>query len=182
MEQLIKKIDTSLLEVPSIMEYLSQFKKYKITVEEVNDNDAEILLLGKSEKIKIVFIKNIDFKWWSIYRFHGNGIKYEQIDVLFYNEIQTKGHNRIIKYSGHIEEENDSYIMVCSYSYLNNEFVRSWKKMRVVPVEELEKIQYCEDMNLTELIMMTDDKSNRILKKGYEENNPTLELNLKKHI
>ena len=42
MEQLIKKIDTSLLEVPSIMEYLSQFKKNKITDEEVNDNDAEI--------------------------------------------------------------------------------------------------------------------------------------------
>lgn len=70
--------------------------------------------------------------------------------------------------------------MVSSYSYLNDEFVRSRKKVRVVPVEDLEKIQYCEDMNLTELIFMTDKKSSNIIQKEYEENNP-LELKLKKY-
>ncbi len=38
--------------------------------------------------------------------------------------------------------------MVGPYFYLNNEFVRSWKKMRVLPMKELEKIQYCEDIRI----------------------------------
>ncbi len=180
METIIKKLNPSLIDIEPVMEYLRQFHKFKITNEDINDTDGEIVLQGQEDKIKIVFVKIEDNKWWSIYRFHSNGIKYEQIDVMIYNQTQPKGHNRIIKYSGHIEENNYSHIMVSSYSYLNDEFVRSRKKVRVVPVEDLEKIQYCEDMNLTELIFMTDKKSSNIIEKEYEENNP-LELKLKKY-
>ena len=42
MIQLIKKIDSSLLENQSIIEYLRQFKKYKIVNEDIEADTGEI--------------------------------------------------------------------------------------------------------------------------------------------
>jgi len=180
MIQLIKKIDSSLLENQSIMEYLRQFKKYKIVNEDIEADTGEINIFFENELIKIIYIKISGGKWWSIYRYHSDGTKYEQIDSILFDEVKENGYNRIIKFSGHVEDDNYSYITCSCFSYLDNEFIRSWKKTRVVPIQDLYGIQYSKDMNLTELICMTDNKSNNIIKKEEQKDMKTLVLKQEK--
>lgn len=72
-------------------------------------------------------------------------------------------------------------MITCSnFSYLDDKFIKSWKKTRVVPIQDLCEIQYSKDMNLTELICMTDDKSNNIIKKEEQKDLKTLVLKLEK--
>ncbi len=170
MIQLIKKLDSSLLEVQPILEYLSQFREYIIASEDVEVDNGEIDILSEGELIKIMFMEINEGKWWSIYRYHSDGMRYEQIDAMIYNRIKEKGYNRVIKFSGHLEDDDYSYITCSGFSLLNNEVVESWKEYRVVPIHDLPKIQYSKSMNLTELICMTDDKSSHILRKENEKN------------
>jgi len=165
MIQLIKKIDSSLLENQSIMEYLRQFKKYKIVNEDIEADTGEINIFFENELIKIIYIKISGGKWWSIYREHSDGTRYEQVDVIIYNGIRDHRYNRVIKYSSHVEDEGYSYISCSGFSYLDEEIVSNWQEKRVVPIEDLSKIQYSKKMNLTELIGMTDDNSSHIIKK-----------------
>lgn len=65
-------------------------------------------------------------------------------------------------------------------SYLNGEITKSWKKTRVVPVQDIQQIQYSNEMNLTELIIMADNKSNNIVKKEEQKDIETLVLKLQK--
>ena len=180
MIQIIKKIDSALLENQSIMKYLSQLKKYQIISEEISQDDGEINILFENELITIIYIKISGGKFLSIYRYHSDGTKYEQIDSILYDEIKENGYNRVIKFSGHEEDDNYSYITCSCFSYINNEYIRSWKKTRVVPIQDLDKIQYCKSMNLTELICMTESKSNNIIRKEDQKNIKPLVLKLEK--
>ena len=180
MVHLINKLDSSLLDIKLVMNYLNQFQEYQIVVEDIKIGNGEIDILSGSELIKILFIKTTDGKWWSIYRYNSKGIKYEQIDVVIDDESSERGYNVVIKYSVHIEDNSYSYITCSCFSYLNRVFVRSWKQTRMVPIEELSKIQYSKDMNLTELVLMTDHKSNSIIKKDKQEDIKPLVLKLEK--
>lgn len=180
MIQVIKKLDSSLLEIQPIMKYLGQFKKWKIINEDIGIDNGEVDILSENELIKIIYIKISEGKWWSIYRYHLDDTKYEQIDLILYDEIKENGSNRIIKFSGHIENDNYSYITCSSFSYLDDEFIRSWKKSRVVPIQDLCEIQYSKDMNLTELIYIADKKSNNIIKKEDQKDIKTLVLKQEK--
>lgn len=179
-KQIIKKIDSSLLENQSIMEYLRQFKEYKIINTDIDEDTSEINIISSNELIKIIYIKISSGKWWSIYRYNSDGMKYEQIDSIFFDEVKKNGYNRIIKFSGHMEDDFNSYITCSCFSFLDNEFISSWKKTRVVPIKDLYEIQYSKDMNLTELIFMTDNKSNNIIKKEEQKDIKTLVLKLEK--
>ena len=172
MIQFIEKLNSSLLKVEIVMEYLSQFQNCILVNEDIQYNNGEIHLLSGNEIIKITYVKIIDGNWWSIYRYNEKGIKYEQVDVIIYNNIQKNGHNIVIKFSGHIEDEDYSYLTCSRFSFLDSNFLRSWKNTRVVTLQELPKIQYSNDMNLTELIFMADKVSNNIIKeeKGKEHN------------
>lgn len=180
MKEKIQKIDSSLLEIEVIKEYIEQFEKYELINEDIDKVGAEINISCDEEVIKFIFLPVSTGKWWSIYRYHSDGIKYEQIDVLVFDKVKDDEYNRVIKYSGHIEDEKYSYIMCSGYSYLDEKIVSSWKQSRVVQVEDLNVIQYCKDMSLPELICMTDMKSTNILKKK-EENPKTLVLKLEKN-
>lgn len=170
MEEKIKKLDSSLLEIKSIREYLGQFKNYEVIEEDIQNDNGEINILCEGELIRILFINISKGKWWSIYKYHPDGVKYEQIDVITFDVVKENGYNKIIKYSGHIEDDNYSYITCSCFSYLNDEFVSSWKNTRVVPVQDLMAIQYSKSMNLTELIYMTDKRSSNIVKKDDQKN------------
>ena len=178
--QVIKKIDSSLLENQTIMEYLKQFKKYKTVNEDIETDNGEINIFSENELIKIIYIKISSGKWWSIYRYHLDGTKYEQIDSILFDEVKENEYNRIIKFSGHVEDDNYSYITCSCGSYLDNKLIRSWKKARVVPIQDLYEIQYSKNMNLTELICMTDAKSNNIIRKEEQRDTKTLVLKLAK--
>lgn len=180
MIQVIKKLDSSLLEIKPIMEYLRQFEKWKIVNEDIEVDNGEINILSENEIIKILYLKITRGKFWSIYRYHLDGTKYEQIDSILFDETKENGYNRVIKFSGHVEDENYSYITCSNFSYLDDKFIKSWKKTRVVPIQDLCEIQYSKDMNLTELICMTDDKSNNIIKKEEQKDLKTLVLKLEK--
>lgn len=164
MIQFIEKLNSSLLKVGIVMEYLSQFQNCILINEDIQHNNGEIHLLSGNELIKIIYIKISDGNWWSIYRYNEKGIKYEQVDVIIYNSIQENGHNIVIKFSGHIEDEDYSHLTCSSFSFLDSNFLRSWKSIKVVPLQELSKIQYSNDMNLTELIFMADKVSNNIIR------------------
>lgn len=178
MEEQIKMLDASLLEIQPIAKYLKQFKNYKIIKVDIQNDNGEIDILAEDETIKLNFLNMNDAKWWSILRHHPDGTRYEQIDIIIYDEIKDDKYNKIIKYSGHIEDDNYSYIVCSSLSYLNDEIIRSWKKSRVVHIEDLKTIQYCKDMNLAELILMTDKESSNIIKKENLENIKTLKLEI----
>lgn len=177
MEKLIGNADPGLLEIPLVREYLSQFKDYEVTTGEV----GETVISCASEVIRIFFLRISDGKLWSIYRHHPNGVKYEQIDAIVLDEVQKTGYNRIIKYCGHLEDDDYSHIMCSCFSYLDDAFVRSWQDIRVVPVHDLEKIQYSSTMNLPELIGMTDLMSSQIVKKENRKDVQLLALRLEKY-
>lgn len=135
--------------------------------------------IGK-ELMKLVYLDISYAKWWSAYREHPDGTRYEQVDVIIYHEIKDhRYYNRVIKYSSHIEDETFSYISCAGFSCFDEEIVSSWQEKRVVPIEDLSKIQYSKKMNLTELIGMTDDKSSHIIKKESLKNQKMLVLSLK---
>ena len=185
MKKLIEKMDSSLLDVDPVMEYLEKFQDYEVVEEDIQKDNGEINLQKGEEFIRIVFLNMSSAKWWSVYRYHLDGTKYEQIDTLLYNEHRDDDgdkYNRIIKYSGHIEDEVYSYITCSGFSYLDDEVVSSWIENRVVPIEDLSKIHYCKNMNLTELIGMTDEKSSHIIKKESLTNAKTLRLSIEKSI
>lgn len=56
MIQVIKKIDSSLLENQPIIEYLRQFKNYKIVNEDIEEDNGEINIFSENELIKIIYI------------------------------------------------------------------------------------------------------------------------------
>lgn len=180
MQEKIKNVMPFLFEEGSVRQYLNQFGNYKIISEDVEDDNSEITILCDDELIKILFINISYAKWYSIYRYNKVGVKYEQIDFIMYDEVRDIGYNKIIKYSGHIEDDKYSYIMCSSFSYLNNDVVKSWRKTRVVPVEDLQFIQYSKDQNLTELIIMADGKSKNIIGKDDQKDLKTLVLKLDK--
>lgn len=180
MVELMQKLNFPLLEVQPVTEYFRQFEKYEIIREEVEKDNGEIDILVKDELIRIVYLMINGGKFWSVYRYHSNGIKYEQIDIIAWDKIKEGGYNKVIKYSGHIEDANYSYITCSGFSYLNGEITKSWKKTRVVPVQDIQQIQYSNEMNLTELIIMTDNKSNNIVKKEEQKDIETLVLKLQK--
>ena len=178
MIQVIKKLDTSLLDFPPVIEYLRQFEKWEIVNEDIKEDNGEVNILSENELIRIIYLKMSTGKWWSIYRYHSDGIKYEQIDAILFDEIKENKYNKIIKFSGHIEDDTYSYVTCSSFSFFNNEVIHSWKETRVVPVQDLCKIQYSKDMNLTELVLMTDNKSQNIIKQENQQDIKTLVLKL----
>ncbi|HAB66716.1 MAG TPA: hypothetical protein DCE23_05060 [Firmicutes bacterium] len=180
MIEFIEKMNPSLLKVGIVMEYLRQFQDCLLISEERENNNGEIHLSSENEIVKIIYVKVNDGNWWSIYRYNEQGIKYEQVDVIVYDTIQENGLNIVIRYSGHIEDESYSYLTCSSFSFLDNKFLRSWKKIRVVPVQELREIQYSNDMNLTELIFMADKRSNNVIKRDNQKDVKPLSLKLDK--
>lgn len=180
MIQVIKKLDISLLDFPPVIEYLRQFEKWEIVNEDIKEDNGEVNILSENELIRIIYLKMSTGKWWSIYRYHSDGIKYEQIDAILFDEIKENKYNKIIKFSGHIEDDTYSYVTCSSFSFFNNEVIHSWKETRVVPVQDLCKIQYSKDMNLTELVLMTDNKSQNIIKQENQQDIKTLVLKLEK--
>ena len=180
MVQAIKKLDSSLLDFPPVIEYLRQFEKCEIVNEDIKEDNGEVNISSESELIRIIYLKMSTGKWWSIYRYHSNGIKYEQIDAILFNELKENRYNKVIKFSGHVEDNAYSYITCSNFSFLNNEVIHSWKETRVVPVQDLYEIQYSKDMNLTELVLMADNKSQNIIKQENQQDIKALVLKLEK--
>lgn len=102
MIQVIEKLDASLLEIQPVIEYLEKFKKFEIINEDIDADNGEIDILHEQELIRIMYITISGGKFWSIYRYHSDGTKYEQIDIILFDEIKENEYNRVIKYSGHI--------------------------------------------------------------------------------
>lgn len=69
-----------------------------------------------------------------------------------------KKYNRIIKYSAHFEDEEFTRMVTSNFSYQDNNFLNGWRELRKFEVQDLDKVMYCKDMNLTELTMMADKK------------------------
>lgn len=180
MIQVIKKLDSSLLDFPPVIEYLKQFKNGNIVSEDIGVDSGEIDITSENELIRMIYLKMSTGEWWSIYRYHLNGMKYEQIDAILFNELQENRYNKVIKFSGHVEDDTYSYITCSNFSFLNNEIIHGWKETRVVPVQDLYDIQYSKDMNLTELVLMADNKSKTVIKKESQHSIKKLVLKLEK--
>lgn len=57
-----------------------------------------------AELLKIVYMDIKYANCWSIYRYHANGIKWEQIDCKLYKDLQETGYDRVINYCAHKED------------------------------------------------------------------------------
>ena len=69
MVQAIKKLDSSLLDFPPVIEYLRQFEKCEIVNEDIKEDNGEVNISSESELIRIIYLKMSTGKWWSIYRY-----------------------------------------------------------------------------------------------------------------
>ena len=54
MIQVIKKLDTSLLDFPPVIEYLRQFEKWEIVNEDIKEDNGEVNILSENELMQIV--------------------------------------------------------------------------------------------------------------------------------
>jgi len=182
MDKIMKSLGFPLKDFEVVCEYLNQFRDCKVIFEDIERDNGEVKVLCNDELITVIFIEISFGKWWSIYRYHSDETKYEQIDIIIFDEIRNSKYNQVIKYSGHIEDDKYSYIICSGHSYLNGQFSSSWQESRIVPIDELSKIQYSKNMNLTELICMTDKNSNNIIKKKELKDVKSLVLKLDKSI
>lgn len=176
MYKILDKLNFPLNDLKVIKEYLEQFNNYQVIEEDIKNYTATIKLLCNDEIFKILFLEISDGKWWSIYRYHKDETKFEQIDILSFDEIREDSYNQVIKYATHVEDESNSYINCAGYSYLNGEFSWSWKHIRTIPVSELSKIQYSKNMNLNEMIFLVDERCNNIIKQETTKNDKVLKL------
>lgn len=184
MEEIIKKLDntSSLLNIKPIIEYLSAFENYEVLETNIDEEMGNISLLCNGEIIAIYFINVKYARWWSIYKYHEDDTIYEQIDAILFNEKQEASYNRMIKFAGHIEDDNYSYLTVSCYSYLDDKFIRSWKHIRKIKIEDLNLVQYSKHMNLTELISLVDhDMKNIEVLERHDSRNTKLKLKLEKN-
>ena len=56
MVQAIKKLDSSLLDFPPVIEYLRQFEKCEIVNEDIKEDNGEVNISSESELIRISII------------------------------------------------------------------------------------------------------------------------------
>lgn len=57
MIQVIKKLDTSLLDFPPVIEYLRQFEKWEIVNEDIKEDNGEVNILSENELIRKIYLK-----------------------------------------------------------------------------------------------------------------------------
>ena len=164
MKGYIDKIDTSLLKVKIIKEYIEKIINYELIS---FDDNGEVKFLLPYNILEIKYQDLSYTKLWTISKYHLNGFKYEQIDVLIYDKLKES--NLTIKYNSHLEDNEYSYLTSSEYICLDDNILKSWKEKRTILVNELDEILYNERMNLNELIMLCDMKNKAIKKESLKD-------------
>ena len=173
MNEYINKIDTSLLQINVIKEYLKNISQYELISFNYNLDNGNVKFLLPFNILEINYCDLSYVKLWTISKYHLNGVKYEQVDVLIYNELKES--NLVIKYNCHEEDYKYSYLTSCGYTCLNGNLLKSWQENRMILASELNEILYNDKMNLNELVMLCDMK-NKALKKESLKDLPVLKL------
>ena len=167
MNEYINKIDTSLLQIKIIKEYLEKINKFQLISFTYNEDEGNIKFLLPYNILEFNYRDLSYTKVWTISKYYLNGIKYEQIDALIYNKI--KDSNLVIKYNSHLEDNNYSYLTSCGYTFLDEDMLNSWQEKRTILINELDEILYNKEMNLNELIMLCDLKNKAIKKESLKD-------------
>ena len=100
MKGYIDKIDTSLLKIKVIKEYIEKIINYELISFDISNGEVKFLLPYNILEIKYQDLSYT--KLWTISTYHLNGFKYEQIDVLIYDKLKES--NLTIKYNSHLED------------------------------------------------------------------------------
>ena len=167
MKGYIDKIDTSLLKVKIIKEYIEKIINYELISFDYNKDNGEVKFLLPYNILEIKYQDLSYTKLWTISKYHLNGFKYEQIDVLIYDKLKES--NLTIKYNSHLEDNEYSYLTSSEYICLDDNILKSWEEKRTILVNELDEILYNEKMNLNELIMLCDMKNKAIKKESLKD-------------
>ncbi len=173
MNEYINKIDTSLLQINAIKEYLENFDNYKLISFNYNLDNGNVKFLLPYNILEINYRDLSYAKLWTISKYYLNGVKFEQVDVLIYNELKES--NLVIRYNNHIEDNEYSYLTSCGYTCLDGNLLKSWQENRMILASELNEILYNNKMNLNELVMLCDMK-NKAIKKESLKDLPVLKL------
>ncbi len=165
----INKIDTSLLKIEVIKDYIEKIINYELISFDYN-GEVKFLLPYSILEIKYQDLSYI--KLWTLSTYHINGFKYEQIDVLIYDKLRES--NLTIKYNSHLEDNEYSYLTSKEYICLDNNILKSWEEKRIILASELKEILYNDKMNLNELVMLC--YKNKAIKKESFKDLPVLKL------
>ena len=163
----INKIDTSLLEIKVIKDYLEKIIDYKLISFDYNKDNGRVKLLLPLEILEINYKDLSYIKMWTISKYHLNGVKFEQVDVLIYEKLKES--NLVIRYNSHLEDNEYSYLNSCEYICLDEHLLKSWEEKRIILASELNDILYNEKMNLNELVMLCDMKNKAIKKESLKD-------------
>ena len=161
MNEYINKIDSSLLEIKAIKSYLKPIKSFKLIS---FDKSGKAKFLIANNVLSISYVDLSYAKLWTIAKYHLDGIKYEQVDVLI-----RSSKDFAIKYNCHFEDKGYSYLTCACYTFLNDKIVNGWQENRTVLCDELSDILYRADMNLNELVMLCDMKNKAIKKESLKD-------------
>lgn len=162
--ELIKKQNVEILKFSPFLDYVSQLQKEGIEFVSYESDSwyQKIIFQNSYYKLEICAIKEDNYEWISFYKYK-NDEKYEQIEFMAYTKAYqeftgTKDHNRIIKYSAHFDDEEFTKMVYAVYSYQDNNFLGGFRNLRKFAVQDLYKVMYSKNMNLTELVGIADKK------------------------
>lgn len=165
MTDLLIKNKYELLEFEPFTDYIAflETQGYEFVSESEINGWVEYIAKCEDHELKILSMKDKEKEWITVYKTRNENERFEQVEFMLFNENYMKSYgpkkyNRIIKYSAHFEDEEFTRMVTSNFSYQDNNFLNGWRELRKFEVQDLDKVMYCKDMNLTELTMMADKK------------------------
>ncbi|MDE6292877.1 MAG: hypothetical protein K2L98_04265 [Bacilli bacterium] len=165
MTDLLRKNKYELLDFEPFTDYIAflETQGYEFVSESASNGWVEYIAQCEDHELKILSIKDQEKEWITVYKTRNELERFEQVEFMLFNENYMKNYgkkkyNRIIKYSAHFEDEEFTRMVTSNFSYKDNIFLNGWRELRKFEVQDLDKVMYCKDMNLTELTMMADKK------------------------
>ncbi len=165
MIDLLIKNNYELLQFAPFTDYIAflETQGYEFVSESESHGGVEYKAQCEDHELKILSMKDDEKEWITVYKMRDDGEHFEQVEFMLFNEhymkkYGEKDYNRIIKYSAHFEDDEFTRLVTSAFSYKDNNFLGGWRELRKFEVQDLDKVMYCKDMNLSELTMMADQK------------------------
>lgn len=165
MVELLKQKKYDIVNFEPFIECINELEKLEYTFISVKEEYdwIEEWYEGYDHSLEILTFKDKEKEWISIYKFHDQDERFEQIEFMIFNENYCKSYhqqdyNCVVYYAAHFEDEQYTRMVCSGYTYKDSKLIKGWRELRKFDVNDLDKVMYSKSMNLKELTIMADDK------------------------